>query len=77
MILAMQNSTIAFSNPIMFIQYPQTNIHKNIHTNIHTNVPYLSSLTPKIGFPWSEIRNISFSDKKFTIKPVDKKAPVS
>uniref|UniRef100_A0A3Q0S256 Ezrin a n=1 Tax=Amphilophus citrinellus TaxID=61819 RepID=A0A3Q0S256_AMPCI len=31
-------------------------------------------LTPKIGFPWSEIRNISFSDKKFTIKPIDKKA---
>jgi len=32
-------------------------------------------LTPKIGFPWSEIRNISFSDKKFVIKPIDKKAP--
>lgn len=33
-------------------------------------------LTPKIGFPWSEIRNISFSDKKFIIKPIDKKAPL-
>ncbi len=33
-------------------------------------------LTPKIGFPWSEIRNISFNDKKFIIKPIDKKAPV-
>ncbi|XP_016424823.1 moesin-like [Sinocyclocheilus rhinocerous] len=32
-------------------------------------------LTPKIGFPWSEIRNISFSDKKFVIKPIDKKSP--
>uniref|UniRef100_A0A3Q0QWI0 FERM domain-containing protein n=1 Tax=Amphilophus citrinellus TaxID=61819 RepID=A0A3Q0QWI0_AMPCI len=32
-------------------------------------------LTPKIGFPWSEIRNISFNDKKFVIKPIDKKAP--
>jgi signal transduction histidine kinase len=32
-------------------------------------------LTPKIGFPWSEIRNISFNDKKFIIKPIDKKAP--
>lgn len=32
-------------------------------------------LTPKIGFPWSEIRNISFSDRKFIIKPIDKKAP--
>ena len=31
--------------------------------------------TPKIGFPWSEIRDISFNDKKFVIKPVDKKAP--
>lgn len=37
----------------------------------------LSRLTPKIGFPWSEIRNISFNDKKFVIKPIDKKAPVS
>lgn len=34
-------------------------------------------LTPRIGFPWSEIRNISFNDKKFVIKPIDKKAPVS
>ncbi|KAK5903375.1 hypothetical protein CgunFtcFv8_007163 [Champsocephalus gunnari] len=34
-------------------------------------------LTPKIGFPWSEIRNISFNDKKFIIKPIDKKSPVS
>ncbi|KAM9355382.1 ezrin b [Pholidichthys leucotaenia] len=33
------------------------------------------TLTPKIGFPWSEIRNISFNDKKFTIKPIDKKSP--
>lgn len=32
-------------------------------------------LTPKIGFPWSEVRNISFSDKKFIIKPIDKKSP--
>lgn len=37
---------------------------------------YLSPrLTPKIGFPWSEIRNISFNDRKFIIKPIDKKAP--
>uniref|UniRef100_A0A023F9S7 Moesin/ezrin/radixin homolog 1 n=1 Tax=Triatoma infestans TaxID=30076 RepID=A0A023F9S7_TRIIF len=32
-------------------------------------------LTPKIGFPWSEIRNIFFNDRKFIIKPIDKKAP--
>lgn len=31
-------------------------------------------LTPKIGFPWSEIRNVSYSGKKFVIKPIDKKA---
>lgn len=31
----------------------------------------------QVGFPWSEIRNISFNDKKFTIKPIDKKANVS
>uniref|UniRef100_A0A8D3C9Q7 FERM domain-containing protein n=1 Tax=Scophthalmus maximus TaxID=52904 RepID=A0A8D3C9Q7_SCOMX len=35
----------------------------------------MMELTPKIGFPWSEIRNISFNDKKFVIKPIDKKAP--
>jgi len=32
-------------------------------------------LTPKIGFPWSEIRNISFNDRKFIIKPIEKKDP--
>uniref|UniRef100_A0A674P8Z4 FERM domain-containing protein n=1 Tax=Takifugu rubripes TaxID=31033 RepID=A0A674P8Z4_TAKRU len=32
-------------------------------------------MTPKIGFPWSEIRNISFNDKKFVIKAIDKKSP--
>uniref|UniRef100_A0A7N8YCJ8 Ezrin b n=1 Tax=Mastacembelus armatus TaxID=205130 RepID=A0A7N8YCJ8_9TELE len=32
-------------------------------------------LSPKIGFPWSEIRNISFNDKRFIIKPIDKKSP--
>ena len=32
-------------------------------------------LTPKIGFPWSEMRNIFFNDKKFVFKPIDKKAP--
>ncbi|KAG1691204.1 Merlin [Nymphon striatum] len=34
-----------------------------------------SKLTAKISFPWSEIRNISFDDKKFIIKPVDKTSP--
>ncbi|VDN98275.1 unnamed protein product [Rodentolepis nana] len=31
-------------------------------------------LVPKIGFPWSEIRNLSFHNKKFIIKPSDKSA---
>lgn len=31
-------------------------------------------LSPKVGFPWSEIRNISFNDKRFVIKPIDKKS---
>uniref|UniRef100_A0A0A9XV66 Moesin/ezrin/radixin homolog 1 n=1 Tax=Lygus hesperus TaxID=30085 RepID=A0A0A9XV66_LYGHE len=31
-------------------------------------------LTPKANFPWSEIRHVSFDDKKFVIKPVDKTA---
>ncbi|KAL1454047.1 hypothetical protein WDU94_010340, partial [Cyamophila willieti] len=34
-----------------------------------------NKLTPKTTFPWSEIRHISFDDKKFTIKPVDKSSP--
>mmetsp|Transcript_15470 Transcript_15470/g.40032 ORF Transcript_15470/g.40032 Transcript_15470/m.40032 type:complete len:573 (+) Transcript_15470:163-1881(+) len=36
---------------------------------------YNDRLSPKIGFPWSEIRNISFNDKRFMIKPIDKKSP--
>lgn len=32
-------------------------------------------LTPRVGFPWSDIRNISFNDKKFIIKPVEKGSP--
>lgn len=34
-----------------------------------------NKLTPKTSFPWSEIRHVSFDEKKFTIKPVDKSAP--
>ncbi|KAL5265180.1 hypothetical protein ACHWQZ_G006061 [Mnemiopsis leidyi] len=32
-----------------------------------------SQQKPKIAFPWSEVKNISFQDKKFTIKPVNEK----
>jgi radixin len=34
-----------------------------------------NKLTPRIGFPWSEISNISFNNRNFTIKPNDKKSP--
>ncbi|KAK8384679.1 hypothetical protein O3P69_014331 [Scylla paramamosain] len=34
-----------------------------------------NKLEPKISFPWSEIRNISVDDRKFTIRPTDKTAP--
>lgn len=34
-----------------------------------------NKLSPKTSFPWSEIRHISFDDKKFVIKPVDKSSP--
>lgn len=33
-----------------------------------------NKLTPKANFPWSDIRHVSFDDKKFVIKPVDKSA---
>jgi len=34
-----------------------------------------NKVTPRLGFPWAEIRNISFNDKKFIIKMVAKDAP--
>lgn len=34
-----------------------------------------NKLSPKITFPWSEIRNISFHNKKFSIKLVDRSSP--
>ncbi|PSN38096.1 Merlin [Blattella germanica] len=34
-----------------------------------------NKLTPKTTFAWSEIRHISFDDKKFIIKPVEKTSP--
>merc|ERR1711981_141667 len=45
-------------------------------TNLGLNI-YESEnkLAPKIMFPWSEIRNISYDDKKFIIKTVDKSSP--
>jgi hypothetical protein len=40
-----------------------------------TRVSNVAQVTPRLGFPWGEIRNISFNDKKFTIKMVSKEAP--
>jgi len=34
-----------------------------------------NKLAPKTTFTWSEIRHISFDDKKFIIKPVEKTSP--
>ncbi|GFS68674.1 merlin [Nephila pilipes] len=34
-----------------------------------------NKISPKITFPWNEIRNISFDNKKFTIKLVDRTSP--
>lgn len=34
-----------------------------------------NKLSPKTTFAWSEIRHISFDDKKFIIKPVERSAP--
>uniref|UniRef100_A0A8C4QEF9 FERM domain-containing protein n=1 Tax=Eptatretus burgeri TaxID=7764 RepID=A0A8C4QEF9_EPTBU len=34
-----------------------------------------NKLTPKIGFPWKEIKLINYRDKKLIIKPRDQKAP--
>ncbi|EGD75505.1 moesin [Salpingoeca rosetta] len=31
-------------------------------------------LTPSISFPWSEIKTVSYNDRKFVIKPLDKHA---
>ncbi|XP_059398813.1 merlin-like [Carassius carassius] len=35
-----------------------------------------NKLSPNKSFPWSGIRNISYSEKEFTIKPLDKKNDV-
>lgn len=35
---------------------------------------FISRLNPQISFPWSEIKNLKFRDKKFTIKSVGKSA---
>lgn len=36
---------------------------------------YGNKVTPKLGFPWAEIKNIAFNDKKFKIKMVKSDAP--
>lgn len=34
-----------------------------------------NKLQPRTTFQWSEIKHISFDDKKFTIRPIDSKSP--
>lgn len=36
---------------------------------------YNNKVTPSLGFPWAEIKNIAFNDKKFKIKMVKSDAP--
>lgn len=54
-------------------------VQKNSKPQLFDNSGHftLCRITPKIGFPWSEIRNISFTEKKFTIKPLDRRASVN
>ncbi|XP_030214866.1 merlin isoform X2 [Gadus morhua] len=42
---------------------------------LHIYEPH-NRLTPKCSFPWNEIRNISYSEKEFAIKPLYKKTNV-
>ncbi|PAV56141.1 hypothetical protein WR25_13377 isoform E [Diploscapter pachys] len=71
---------VVFSNEIQEFQYFEIRNKKG--TELYLGVDALGlniyekhdRLSPKVGFPWSEIRNISFNDRKFVIKPIDKKA---
>lgn len=74
---------LSYNNEEVFLQYFEIRNKKG--TELYLGVDALGlniyekndRLSPKVGFPWSEIRNISFNDKKFVIKPIDKKANVS
>lgn len=80
--LAFRAASLVIDSCLIFL-WVKTVFHmcmKNLITfvniNYHNTLPIFYRMTPKIGFPWSEIRNISFNDKKFLIKPIDRKAPV-
>lgn len=34
-----------------------------------------NKLTPKVGFPWNEIKTLSFTNRRFMIRPIEKKSP--
>eukprot|EP00041_Stephanoeca_diplocostata_P027385 m.751947 g.751947 ORF g.751947 m.751947 type:complete len:165 (+) comp23168_c0_seq43:155-649(+) len=52
-----------------------TRLYLGVH-NLGMDIYELNNkVTPRLGFPWAEIRNISFNDKKFIIKMVAKDAP--
>ncbi|THD23431.1 putative merlin/moesin/ezrin/radixin [Fasciola hepatica] len=44
-------------------------VHKTGFINIPNYIP--AQLTPKISFPWNEIRKLVYSHSKFTVKPTD------
>lgn len=65
----------AFENDYLYRSLP-SNFIVALALNTTTALHAISQVTPRLGFPWTEIRNISFNDKKFAIKMVDPKAPV-
>ena len=50
--------------------------NKSVHPSLIAPLLSACRVTPRLGFPWTEIRNISFNDKKFKISMVNKEAPV-
>ncbi|KAG7271010.1 LOW QUALITY PROTEIN: hypothetical protein CRUP_038461, partial [Coryphaenoides rupestris] len=68
------NLSISSSRPVTYT-YDITQQHDFLHRGATEQRESSNSLSPKIGFPWSEIRKISLRNKKFIIKSIDKKAP--
>jgi hypothetical protein len=37
---------------------------------------YHNKVTPRLGFPWVEVRNIAYNEKQFVIRMTESKVPV-
>lgn len=63
----------------MYLQYFQNKKNTELWlgvTSMGLNIYEKSNkLSPRTTFQWSEIKHISFDDKKFTIRPIDPKSP--